>query len=1030
MNALYMYIVHAGGGDLPPGHVLNETRILSQHPPQPFTMSSMFQQDPESVCSSTTIESSRNATFGTSDPTPSDSVRHSLQGSQTSLTSFKPDVLVSGSQKDIAFRMKDQYQKLHLQALTVPPRAAPPDGQSVIDVHASPDGQIAIASTRGSLVQNDLSQHQISPSRLSGGSAQRPPLTGLRGPLQFGSPPSVGGSGCVQATSLSPQQVPTSVSPKKGGTVTWGMPPGSTPGICTATSTTAQQTPSSFVPSPPTTTGAPGPPPPFVITTYPKPPQPPPPALPSGGINLSHSCSAPSLIKPPSSGGGSRPMPFFGEESAKNGLQVQSSFPSFKVGGGGGSTNPLGELKRSEPVGDLTQIRRGSAQQGSSPGDGRVVGDSLVTQKTSSVSVPNVAMTTKSDLPPSLGVGGKFTSSASSSSIAPFASTALPTSHKPATTGIPSSQPSVLLAAGPTVVSPQKPFTTGLGTLPSTSKTPSTAGPSMMSKSIFSFGAQGSQSASPQFNFSLGSSTAPSFGASHAKPSKSATTPTASHVTSIGPPTSSGQSSGGTGSIFSSMPEFNLSPRGGSSPFHFSPLSSFGISSAASPSTQAASKATTSSLTSGIKFPFSPQPPSSLLSTIAAVSAKTSPPSAPVISLSSSLKTTSGSEPQLPTSSITTTKPFSFTPPVGKSGFVFGDSTSLSSRFVFGDKSPNLGLFSGPGLMSKKSPDASKPLSGERGEEDVSENGSSGGSTGASGGEEESPIETTKPQEKDLLRTAGMTEASSVKPPLPAVQKLLPSEDVSKTIPQIVKPTVPRMVSGQSTTKEEDSVTDEDVVLKTGSGQEMAKTEQVTDEKKPLLPSQSASESGGVERKPLAELHKPSPPEDGGEEEVVSKVTEKVEKPKPDKTPHTATLPDLAQPPQATATPTPVSEVPIQPPKDSKKYEPPPPPPPTTAAGDGATKSGGEDKEKQPLFVKPAEKTDTTAPLATTPVGSLTSSATTTDPAAATGGQATAVGQEDSKMKGSGSQSSLLSLNIEDIQVAADTDMEGDMEGK
>lgn len=937
----------------PPSLTLNQTRILSKPAQQfqPLTAPTSFRQDSGSVGG---VAAALPVAMPTSPPTIGggqiqlDSTPQSLRSSQTSLT-FKPDVLVGGSQADIVIRTGHGFQKPHYHYQI--------SKQPSIDAHVDPQGQIAIVTDKGSQVQRDLSLRTLQSQQAA---MQKSPasISIPRGPLQYGAPLSsiAQPAPATFSSSLSwNPQVPTSISPKRGGTVSWGVPPSSTPKQTAPSATTAVPTAQSK----------------------------------SSGVSLAHSSSAPSLIKPPNSS----MLPRLGQEPIMSGLPQPFGHPSLNFGG---STNPLsGELKRSEPFGDLTQIRS-SAPKSSSPAGGGS-GSDIVRHQPSSVSVPNVAMTTKSDSPVSLG--SKFVSSLGSG-IAPLStSPAGPApfplrgmgaiSQKPPSGGVTgpptNSQSSSVLKS--TTISPPQPFTTGM---PGASKSPPIGGGSTTAtQPVFPFGAQSNQSG---FTFTLGSSTiAP----------KSLASPFAMQAT----PTATKQTSGGSGFIFASMPKFNLGT-GVSPSFQLSGSPFSASSSAAVSSTQPSSKTMVNSpsLGSGLKSPF----PSTFQPIITTVSAKSSTVTTSANTLSSSLQTTAAPP-----------KPFSFAP-ASTSGFVFGDNKGVSF-----------------GLSSLPKKVADTPKSRDKGEtEEDSENGSTSGSADASGNEEQPSGAAFKPS-GDVSKQVSTTETSTLAQRLlpsthSAVQKL-PSEGVSKTIPQIVKPAPLKSPQGESKIDAAPETSAKPKQLESKNEQETLKIEQKTEAK----PSPSSLPPAGVAevKAQQAEVSKPTPSKSVTNVEIV-------EKPKLETAPQTVTtiataasdtaLPGPSQAPQVAAgtvasvqPPTTTASIgtdksPPQPtslPKDSQEIPHPQDQLPCSEAPkklEGnvekvlAPKADSVDKAKETVLMKPAQAASATT--ATTGAGDRLSF----------------VGmQTEAKMKSSGSQSSLLSVDDADTEA----DMEGEMEG-
>ena len=956
---------------------LNQTRTLSK-PTQELQLpeSTSFHQDSKSVggMGSVAAASTVAMPIGGAGQLQLGSTSTSLRSSLTSLTSFKPDVVLGGSQADIAFRSEQGFQKMSQSQSQSLYSTRPVPKTSTIDAHADPQGQIAIMTSSGSKVQPDLSPHQLHP-QLAAFQKSPPSMPLARGPLQYVSPPS-GSAQPVPVASSSlagwTHQSPTSISPKRGGTVSWGVPP-----------STASDIPKLSPPPPPAVS---------TLTTLSQ-------SKPSSmSVSLSHSSSAPSLVKPPN-----KSVLHLGQETAKNGLAQPfgQAFSSLKFGG---STNPLGELKRSDPVGDLTQIRT-SAQKGSSPAGGGPVGDGLVGHQASSVSVPNVAISTKSDMPPSLD--NKFTSSlssglapftTSSSGITPFSlggltGLATTSSYKPPTGSV----------TGLSTTSPPKPFTGPTTLLPSTSKTSPFGGASSIPSS-FPFGGQSGQGG---FTFKLGSSTTPSFKASHSEPPKTVAASTFMQAT----PTTTKQTAGGSGSFLSSMPKFNLGA-GGSSPFQFSTLlsSAGGLGSSSSTPTSSKTTVTAPSLSGGPKFPFL----STLQPTGAATSTKPPFLAPAASSLPSSVSTAT------PQSSL------SWAPP-GSSGFVFGDSKGI-----------NFGLSS----IISKAADASKPP--DKGEtEEGSESGSSGGSTDASGsGGQDETLTAQEVISKPPVSSEDSTASRPMLPAsLPAVQKLH-SGDVSKAIPQIVKPTAPKPSPGEGAI---DAVAD---ISSSGTKELESKSEkepQAIEQRTETKPSPSPPHTGVAEVKEQSADSGASRSPEGGEpvepvEPVETKV-EDVEKPKLETAPQTITttattsLPVDSQQPQVTTgiattvqdiaktTTTQSSTVQLSPQLSSQqedsKVEVPPPQVPSAPEAEkkleGNAKkivtpvTGSGDTEKQPVLGKPAE---TTASSTATVTGGL-------------GGLSFVGTQPQAGLKGSESQGSLLSLD----DVDTEADMEGEMEG-
>ena len=969
---------------------LNQTRVLPR-PPQPFlspSASSLIPKDAESVRSLATGLSTVAPTRSLDPPTPQGSAPQSLRGSQSSLRSFNPDIVVGGSQRDIAVRIGSGFTNLNSLAAMPAPQQLPSatERQYSIDAHADPHGQIAITTKRGSQIQKDLSPRgaqqpaavvvpsssipvQRSPLSVGGG----PPVVGRSAP-QWGSPPF---SSVLPRTTTSPlaswsPQAPTSISPKQGGTISWGVPPATTVG---------ETKPKQTIPPPPSS----------VATTQAKPPHPPPyaPLAPNGGLSLAHSSSAPSLVKPQNNKSG----PFLGQEPVKNGLPQPMFGLKF-----GGSTNPLGELKRSEPVGDLTQIRT-STRDGASPSAASGGGSGLIGHQSSSASSPNVALTTKSDTPLLLGV--KFTSSPSSDLTVPATSSTipptfmiggLPGSQKPPTsaatgnTGLPPSSMSFM--SGSTTSSLlTKPFITGLTSLPSASKPapPVLSSTVAASKPVFPFGAP--PGGSPQFTFSLGSTIAPSFTTgSQSQAPKSFTAPTISattHTTSASSTTTTttSQLSGG-GSLLSSMPKFSL---GSASPFQFSASTSSRASSAASSFTPI--HFNTLGFGSGAGSPFSSQisPPQA---TSAAVT--TTKPS--------SLTTLGGSLSSQLSTSTATTKPFSYAVPG-------------SSSFVFGDKSGGIGLSS---LLPKTADPLKLQEKGQKEEkrEEDDEIASSGGSSDGSGGEDQPPPPPSSEEVKPKDTATKQTPPPVAKPhlpatTLPAVQKL-PTDGVSKTISQIVKPAAtPKASPSETANKDKDTPGDGAVKPKEeGVSKSKEKAEKKSSPPPPLSHGGTTETKAEVEEQ-AAKASKPIPESDVG----VAKV-DKDDKDKPETVPvstTTAVPPVPVQPPQSTTT-TAASDKDkpsLQPittdlPKDSKEVPPPMAAPKVEDVN--KTSTGAEVKEKQPLVEKPAETT--------------------------TAGGLSFVGMQPQqpKMSASESQGSLLSLD--DIDNEADMEGDGEMEGK
>ena len=905
---------------------LNQTRVLSHHPPpqQFISPSSLVPQDSESLRSlatgppSSLVAPGGSGSVGSS--SPHNSALQSLQGSLSSLKSFNPDIVVGGSQRDIAVRMGSGFTNLKsLAAKPIAQQQPPPSAerQYGIDAHADPHGQIAITTKRGSQIQKDLSprrnntqqQQQQQPAVVlvpssvpvqQRSSATRPlaSATGRSAAPQWGSPPFTAGAQPKSITSplaasLSPMAAPTSISPKRGGTVAWGVPPPSASSAPTTASTAAAA-------------GGAGPkqtmPPPVSKA---KPPQAKPLPLPAnGGISLSHSSSAPSLVKPPN-----KSASFIGgQELVKNGLPQPFPSSSLKFGG---STNPLGELKRSEPVGDLTQIRQ-SAQKGTSPsatGAGSVGGGGgLVGFQPSSASVPNVAMTTTSFTPLS-SFGFKVASPQSSgvttatpavsfSGVPPpsFTIGGLPSSVKP-----PSSVPGVLPPSSVSLPSTtttaslfSKPFAPGITSLLSAPKpapvVASTAAPGAPA-SVFPFGAPlGTQ---PQFTFSLGSGVAPpSFtaGPSSQGPrgftASSGTTTQATGVSSTAATTTTSQLPGsGSGSIFSSMPQFSLGPKSSGSPFQFS--ASFPSS---SPASSAAATATTSSSTptpfgiSGLgggslfKSPFTSQAASSSSSspqsTAGAASVTTTTTTtmtkpSPLSGLGGSLST-----PLLSTSSAAaTTKPISFALS-GSSSFVFGDKSggvSLSSML------PKVAVVTDPFKLQEKGQREEKK---EEGQEEDGEASTSSADSDVSGGEgkpspQSSPSsELAKPKDGDAKKSP-LAAAKLPTPPttLPAaVQKFSTEGEVSKTISSIVKPAAAASATVKAPLSETASK-DQDV-LAGGAVKTVVPKDEEKVVKKPSPPPAVSQGSATTEAKPEVQQEqtttaasKPSPEMDdvGGE---------------------------------------------------------------------------------------------------------------------------------------------------------------------
>lgn len=924
----------------PPSLTLNQTRIISK-PARQF-------QPPTVTALSMTMPMA--PLTGGGGQTQLDSAPQSLRSSQTSLISSKPDVLVGGSQADIAIRAGHGYQKMPHQAWK----------QSSIDAHVDPQGQIAIMTEKGSEIQKDLSPHTLPPQPAAMQKLPAPMST-HQGPLQCGILP----SSVTQPASVTPpsssswnHQGRISISPNKGGTVSWGVPPSSTPKLDPPPATTA------------------------VLMAQFKPP-----VGGAGGVSLSHSSSAPSLVKPPNNS----ISPRIGQEPTKN--RLTQPFDPFNFGG---STNPLsGELKRSEPLGDLTQIRT-SSQKGSSMAGGGSGNDHLRHQP-SAVSVPNVAMTTKSDSPVSLG--SKFVSSLSSG-IAPLTTSsagpapfslrdtdpvALPSQKPPTcgTTGLPTSSQScsASFTMTPVTISPPKPFTTGITSLPGASKSPPIGGGSTTAtQHVFPFGTPSGQSG---FTFTLGSSTLSS---------KSLASPFATQ----GTPTTTKQTSGGSSSIFSSMPKFDLGTAGPSS-FQFSASSS-----ATSSSTQPPSKTTGNSASIGsvLKFPFAP----TLQPTITTVSTRPSSVTTPASSLSSSLQTTA-----------TPSKPFGFAP-ASTSGFVFGDNKNVT--------------FS---LSSIPKKTADTPKTRDKGEmEDDSESGRTSGSANANGSEERPSCGAFKPPD-DASKHVSTTETSSLTRVLlpsthSAIQKV-PSEGVSKTIPLIVKPSPPKPPLGKSTIDTAPETNAKPKQSESKNEQETPRVEQKTEAK----PSDVAEVKAHQ-----AEVSYPTPSKSVVNVEVVEKpkletvsqtttnvaiAASAAALPGQSQTPQTATETSI-QPPTTTATSV-ANKSTTQPSNLSKDSHPQDQLPPSEALKKLerdvektlAPKAGSVDKEKEPVLLKLPQ----TAVVTAATIGAVTTTAT-----GASVGRLSYVGMPtEAKMKGSGSQSSLLSLDDADTEA----DMEGEMEG-
>ena len=907
--------------------LLNQTRVLSM-PPQQHLTPITFRQDSESLSAESAVPT------GSTDKTQDSSLR----GSQASLVSFKPDVLLGGSQREIAFKTRHGFQKM-------PPHTSKPpaaDRQYSIDAHADPRGQIAIMTPQGSKVQNDLSPQSLRPQQTMplSGTVQKSPVTVARGPLQWGSPPS------LSTTTASPfHQVPTSISPNKGGTVSWGVPP-----------STTSSPPKQVVP-----------PPPLASTTAQHKPS-------NGGVSLGHSSSVPSLVNTPAN-----LLPFLSQKPGVNGPPLP--FGSLKLGG---STNPLCELKRSEPLGDLTQIRT-SAQKGSSPAGGGISGDGLVVHQASSASVPNVAMTTKSETPLSLAAVPTTTSTLPPFSIARgFTASTVASTQKPLSTGLPTSSSTPFTFGGPTAVSSstttssQKPLTTGLASLLSASKTlPASSSSTSASKPAFPFGTL--PGVPPLFTFSPGSTIAPSFTSSQSQPQK---------TTAMSATPTTNQSSG---SIFSSMPKFSLDASSGgftfskTYPFQFPAPSS--TSAVTTSSTQASSKSDTSGLAS--------EPLPSQLQTTTAGTIKPSSIFTSASSLSSPLQSTG----------TTTTKPFPFTAP-------------SSSAFVFGDKSGSVSLSSTfPGLTMMKS-DTSKLQDKDEREEvkEDSESDSNGGSTDGSG-EDQSLSDKLEPQgdtsQQQTATTAPSTVGSLLPASLPAAQKL-PSEDgVSKNIPQIAKPTTPKPPPSETGSKDEHTVPDDTAKPKASEPsdeQEASNKEEKGIEKtqtKPSPPPPVHSETvEEIKEQPAAEASKQAL-ERSEANEVGTKVKDDEKR---------------------TVPPTTVTPVPVVTPQ-----------PPTTTATSGSDKSAPQptsllkDSKQTPSLPAADKAEETTAGTAKVGAGPPETSIadkgkqpSVEKPAitSATGLSFTGV-QQQLRMGVSGSQSSLLSLDDLDTEA----DMEGEMEG-
>ena len=787
----------------------------------------MIPQDSESVRSLASLPAAPTGSPGSY--TPQDSALQSLQGSFSSLKSFNPDILVGGAQRDIAVRVGGigfaNVKSLPQQQLPPPSTV---ESRHTIDAHADPRGQIAIMTNRGSQIQKDLSprnalppqqqQQPVSVRVPSSVSAQRPLAVGGggavgRSPLvQWGSPPFGSAQPRVTTSPLAGMtpMAPTNISPNKGGTVSWGVPP-------PATQSEAKPKPTM---------------PPPKSTPLTKPPTP----AANGGVSLAHSSSESSLVKPQN-----KTMPFLGQGPVKNGLPQPTfgqAFPSLKFGG---STNPLGELKRSEPVGDLTQIRT-SAPNGSSPLSSGAVGGagSGTLAGHQSSSVPNVALTTKSESPLSMGV--KFTSppsfglattvpaASSNISTSNFAMGGLPASMKP-----PSSTHIAPLGStlpGSTATSSLSvPFVSGLASLLSTSKPAPVVSSSALAtaaggtKPLFPFG--GSSGTAPQFTFSLGTSKAPSFTAGQSQlapkscsaPSVMTARTTGTSLTTTTAPTTSS-------SIFTSLPVFNLGSTSSKSPFQFSSISSLAGSAggAALPSTSTSPFGHAGS--GSLKFPFTSQAASSPQTTSGAVSTTTGKLSTvttlggPGIGGSSSLKfpfTSQGISSSQVAIGASSTKPVTLTTPGGPVSSPMPSTSTASTKpfpfsmpggtsFVFGSKSESASLSS----MLSKTADTStlqERRQREEGEEiEGEENGSSGGSSNESGGENQRLSLPSEPMAKPKDGDLKLPILVEVEPPLPAsltpVQKLS-TGDISKTIskPPSSETTPPSVVAS----KEKDS---------------------------------------------------------------------------------------------------------------------------------------------------------------------------------------------------------------------------------